>query len=115
LWFNHLLDLRSDANLYKFLNAAQLIKHYMGLARCIPLPVVLLYLYWEPVNWSAFDEFHQHKEDLKRFATAVHGEDEVTFQSKSYDDLWIEWGARLDTPWLSQHITRLQERYSVKI
>ena len=38
---------------YRFLDAAQLIKHYFGLARTFAdKPVTRLYLYWEPVNAS---------------------------------------------------------------
>ncbi len=43
--------LNEDSRRYRFLDAAQLVKHYLGLRRQFPdRPVTLAYLYWEPAN-----------------------------------------------------------------
>ena len=45
------LSLRAEPEQYLFLDAAQLVKHYLGLNHTYPLKRrVLVYLYWEAAN-----------------------------------------------------------------
>lgn len=87
-------DLMSGAQQFRFVDAAQLVKHAFGLrtqaARSGKTPV-LVYLYAEPdllkrkpIPKSSLSE---HREEIARFARLVKGA-EVIFHSVSYRD-WI--------------------------
>jgi hypothetical protein len=55
----------------KYLDVAQLIKHYFGLrntAKYTKRNITLLYLFWEPENSSKFDLFQKHRDELNEFA-----------------------------------------------
>jgi hypothetical protein len=48
-WFDEMLELRAEPDRYRYIDAAQLIKHAFGLLRHFEKrDVVLVYLYWEP-------------------------------------------------------------------
>jgi histidyl-tRNA synthetase len=121
-WFTHMLELTNPNALpsrqYKWLDAAQLIKHYLGLSHENSYQgrrVILLYLYWEPKNWQEFPEFHEHHEEAARFGERVSGDVHVTFQHMSYLELWNDWRT-LSTPnWLPDHVRALEERYLVSV
>ena len=50
--------LRDNGTLYRHLDAAQLIKHYLGLRNTFPgRDVTLLNLFWKPANAADFPEF----------------------------------------------------------
>jgi hypothetical protein len=118
-WFRELQALRKDSKKYARLDAAQLIKHYLGLAHTYPatgqpLDVTLGYVFWEPENWREVEPCRQHREETARFSAAVGG-DRVGFQWMTYQDLWNRWD-RLDTPaWLRAHVAALRKRYAVRL
>ena len=77
----------------KYLDVAQLIKHYLGLSNtidCSNRQVTLLYLFWEPENRDDFELFQAHRDELEEFSMEVEGTS-IRFVFKSYPGLWAEW------------------------
>jgi hypothetical protein len=69
---------------FAYLDAAQLVKHYLGLANAFATGrVVLLYLSWEPANAAEYRLFAKHRHELDEFARVVSG-DRVEFAYQSY-------------------------------
>jgi hypothetical protein len=58
-WFGLIAKMRAKPAMYRYLDAAQLVKHSLGLMRGCP-QATLVYLYWEPLNWREFREFREH-------------------------------------------------------
>jgi hypothetical protein len=113
-WFRLIKELRAARRAFRFLDAAQLVKHALGLQhRCPNSQVILLYLFWEPTNASDLEEFRQHRQEVEELADAVGGE-HVRFAAESYPDLWASW-ERAGTPWLAGHVARLKARYQVAV
>jgi hypothetical protein len=114
-WFRHIAVLRENSDHYRYLDAAQLIKHYLGLSYGEPTTsLTLLYLFWEPRNWQDFDAFWQHREEIRAFSDVVAG-DRVRFETLSYNELWAEWEQVQMPGWLVGHVQRLKARYSVDL
>ena len=99
---------------FKYLDAAQLVKHAFGLRtqanKCGLIPY-LLYLYAEPAAYPngrliAAADHAAHREEIRQFAAAVKG-DEVGFMSMSYDELLTAWekyeGLRFHASQIRQH------------
>jgi hypothetical protein len=60
------------------LDVAQLVKHYFGLRRLQQSGqpdkrLTLLYLFWEPVNWTELTECRQHRAEIEALAGQVAG------------------------------------------
>lgn len=55
------------------LDASQLIKHTLGLINKsnFQKKPILLYIYWVPVNWSDFDVYKIHKDEIDIFCTKL--------------------------------------------
>lgn len=123
-WRREMVALRRGDHGYSHLDAARLIKQYMGLRLMLdaladdgtaPMPATLLYLYWEPLNAARYGEFDAHHKELERFRAAVAGAD-IDFAPVNYFDLWAGWSGADDAPrWLAMHIARLHQRYSMRI
>ncbi len=98
----------------QYLDAAQLVRHYLGL-RNQPVfhgrKIILLYLFWEPENWSDFPEYRQHRAELAAFQQAVT-DSEVAFVWMTYPDLWRHWDALGFAP---GHLRELRQRYSLAL
>jgi len=110
-WFRLLCQLKQNPRMFSFLDVAQLIKHYLGLRRCYPQKsVILLYLYWEPLNVQEFEVFQRHRDELIRFAELVNPGDGVRFEHLGYLQLWQEWQKAGYS-----HVSRLLERYAVSL
>jgi hypothetical protein len=100
---------------YTHLDAAQLVKHYLGLKVSYPQQKrVLVYLYWEPVNAGGIDAYKRHRLEVEDFARRVQGCD-TTFISMSYPDLWHEWETTSTWPGMPEHLARLRARYRFAI
>jgi hypothetical protein len=111
-WLAEYRRLRADPLLYRHLDAAQLVRHALGLATCFgDRRITLLYLYWEPENASALPSVHVHRAEVAEFAKRLGGE-ELSFRAMSYPALWAEWEAM---PKLAEHVAALRARYSVAI
>ena len=94
-------------------DVAQIVKHYLGLRRSFidGRQIVLLYVYWEPVDASRYTEYVTHKEEVDKVSQLVAGS-QVRFVAKSYLELWREW---LDVPALRPHALNLYRWYSFRI
>lgn len=114
-WFRLMKELTKAPSTYCYFDAAQMIKHAFGLARCFPKgDVDLLYIFWEPKNAGAFLEFKAHREEVARFANEVRGA-LPHFVPMSYRELWDEWSRMRSPPWLAEHVAALRARYDVEI
>jgi len=123
-WRREMQALQRGDHGYARLDAARMIKQYMGLRLMLdrlaadgapPIPATLLYLYWEPLNAARYGEFDEHHGELEQFQAAVAGGD-IDFVPMSYLDLWASWSRDDNAPkWLPMHIARLHQRYSFRI
>jgi hypothetical protein len=111
-WFAEMGRLSKEPADYRHLDAAQLIKHAMGLAHSFPgQSVTLLYVWWEPTNAESFPIFAHHRDEVLSFAQRVAGSD-IRFEWTTYRQLWTQWSAEgLD----AAHIAALHKRYSIEI
>jgi restriction endonuclease-like protein len=80
-------EIQSGAQRFRFLHAAQLLKHALGLASTRPAAFELRYLYYE---WPT-REAEEHRGEIERFAAAV--DREVPFAALTYQTLF----AKLDS------------------
>ena len=114
-YFREMLRLMDEADSYRWLDAAQLIKHAFGLAHCFrDQPVTLLYLYWEPANLDASSLFADHRQEIAAFADRVGGSTPM-FRAMSYPELWSAWQDAGPADWLARHIEQLRARYEVAL
>jgi hypothetical protein len=111
-WARMYARLCNDPQTYRHLDAAQLVKHYLGLRHSFATQErTLVYLYWEPSNAAELAVYRDLRLEINDFAAAVAGCD-TRFVALSYPSLWREWQqnrARVD---VSQHLERLRQRYS---
>ena len=113
-WFREMLRLKKEPKAYRWLDAAQLIKHALGLIYCYPdRPVTLLYLYWEPLNAVDHPLFKEHLAETAAFTEQIDGCD-LTFEAMTYNDLWSSWDETAPE-WLGTHLVDLRARYAVTI
>ncbi|MFA6413846.1 MAG: hypothetical protein WCW53_14240 [Syntrophales bacterium] len=96
------------------LDAAQLIKHYLGLRKQFPdgKKVWLVYLYWRPVNVADISEYSRHAEDLEKFQSAIEGAESIRFMALDYLELWDSWEKNIN---MAGHAKLLKNRYCVEI
>jgi hypothetical protein len=114
-WSRLLERLRASPTEYRHVDLGGLIKYALALGRTFPdRQTTLLYLFWEPLDASQFDEFRRHRTELATLHDAVR-DARVRFQAKSFEALWGEWTERRSPPWLAGHVARLRARYSVSI
>ncbi len=94
------------------LDAAQLVKHYLGLRKQYPTKhITLLYIFWEPKDWQDFEVFKLHRKEIKAFSEKVNNS-RVNFVAQSYLELWNEWQGK---GLFVKHIEGLQQRYGIEI
>jgi len=96
------------------LDAAQLIKHYLGLRKQFPgiQNVMLVYLFWKPLNAGSIAEYSRHAEELEKFRSSVENTVGVRFTSLDYLQLWDSW--EKDEK-MAGHARLLKDRYCVEI
>lgn len=112
-WFREMLRLVKEPRTYRWLDAAQLVKHAFGLAYTFPnRPVTLLYIFWEPSNPNVYPFFAEHRAEVTRFAASIIGGG-PEFVAMSYPELWKLWGSHSEPKWLPAHVGRLRARYGV--
>ncbi|MEA2278750.1 MAG: hypothetical protein QOC78_3710 [Solirubrobacteraceae bacterium] len=114
-WRSEYERLLEDPRRYRYLDAAQLLKHYLGLRRLFAdQPVTLAYLYWEPANASEVAPCAVHRAEVAEFARRV-ADPRLTFVAMPYRELWDDW-AQADCPaWLRNHVAALRRRYDVEV
>lgn len=109
--------LKSGPEHYTMLDAAQLMKHYLGLVKNAnpgDRQVVLLYVYWTPLNHAELAEYRRHEQEVGDFADRVKGS-RVKFAAMNYNDLWDFWCQRCNWSGITVHVRRLRERYAIDI
>jgi hypothetical protein len=92
--------LKDNPHAFKYLDAAQLVKHAFGLrtaGESRHKRALLYYVYAEPRAWPGRrvispEDHRAHREELERFAILV-ADDEVSFRWSSYSELLILWSA----------------------
>jgi hypothetical protein len=112
-WRAEYQRLVEDPHRYRHLDAAQLVKHYLGLRRCFDdREVTLAYLYWEPANASELASCSIHAAELAELRKRV-GDPAVRFVGMSYRELWDHWADAERPRWLRDHVAALRRRYDV--
>jgi hypothetical protein len=114
-WQAEYRRLTEDPRRYRFLDAAQLIKHYLGLLRRFgDRPVTLAYLYWQPSNANEVGACLVHEAEVAEFGGRLK-DPRVRFVPMSYAGLWEDW-TNADRPgWLRDHVSALLQRYNVLV
>lgn len=117
VWQELFSALKAEPATFKYLDAGQLLKHYLGLRHSIErhdCEITLLYLYWEPTNFSEIPEYLAHRAEVTDFSERV-SDSTVTFLSMSYTELWSEWLQEESWPGLKSHVKMLQARYGLTV
>jgi hypothetical protein len=111
-WWNLLEQVRRWPPAH--LDAAQLVKHYLGLRRQFPTgkKVLLGYFFWKPLNAATIAEYSRHAEDIEKFRNVVGKSGAVQFIAMDYPQLWDSWSGDPD---MAEHADLLKQRYSVEI
>lgn len=111
-WTNAFKSLRDGSLRFKHLDAAQLVKHYLGLIHSHPDRArTLLYVYWEPTNAGQITEFVAHRQEVAAFASAVSG-CETKFVAMSYAELWRDIEALQSWAGAAAHVAAVRARYA---
>ncbi len=110
-WYAEMMRLRRESGpTYRWLDAAQLIKHAFGLARA-RADSTLIYLFWEPLDAGLSPLFAEHRAEISAFVERVAG-GSPRFEAMSYLELWDQWAAA-DYAALCAHAGALRARYEV--
>jgi hypothetical protein len=114
--FNELIEHYVKIDKEMYLDAAQLIKHSIGLineAQNSQRKAVLFYIYWRPRNHEDFCNYAVHSEELEEFAIQMSKlNNSIEFQHMPYDEFWRKYK---NDPVLGQHFQRVQERYWIDV
>lgn len=112
-WRAEYRRLVADPRRYRHLDAAQLVKHYLGLRRQFgDRPTTLAYVYWEPTNASEIAACSIHVAEIAEFRRCVQ-DPAVELVAISYADLWHDWALDTRPQWLREHVAALRQRYAV--
>ncbi len=96
--------LQGNPKLFMYLDAAQLLKHFLGLQTQHRNNFILIYLYYD---WPDSPEAKRHKTDIDAFATEISGE--VPFCAMSYNELY---SAMMKIPGIdAKYLKYLFDRY----
>ncbi len=105
--------LSEDPRRYRFLDGAQLVKHYIGLRTNFDgRDVTLAYLYWEPTNAADLAACAMHRAEIAEFAARI-ATSRLRFVAISYGEVWDVWAQEGQPAWLRQHAAELRLRYDV--
>ena len=109
-WRSVYNTLKNQEDLYVHLDAAQLVKHYLGLRQTFnEKRGVLIYLYWEPLNADALPVYRKHTEEIEDLLRRLSGTD-TPLLAISYPTLWKEMEASN-----AEHVARLRARYEFSV
>ena len=117
VWQDTYKALLVDPKKYIYLDAAQLVKHYLGIRNTFQdrrVTKVLVYLFWEPTNADDLPEFLEHRREVELFSRAVEGS-EIRFVALSYSQLWRNWSTESGWDGMLAHIEALRQRYELSI
>jgi len=116
-WTNVFESLLQDPEHFALLDAAQLVKHYLGMRHSLGEnagPQVLLYVFWEPTNCAELPDFRAHRAEVDLFSDLV-AESDIRFVGLSYPELWAGWEERDSWPGSRDHVAALRARYGVTV
>jgi hypothetical protein len=116
-WQGMYYALLDDPVKFIHLDAAQLVKHYLGIRntfRDCQAAKVLVYLFWEPTNAEDISEFREHRREVTSFSGIVEGS-EIRFIALSYSELWRYWSKESHWSGSLGHIESLKQRYELSI
>jgi hypothetical protein len=106
-WYEMIGHLRANPGRYEFVDAAQLVKHALGLlASYGKREVRLIYLYWEPRNVNDWPTCAEHRAEAKTLASQVE-RCSIKLIPMSYRELWDVWACQEPPP----HLEYLRARY----
>jgi hypothetical protein len=117
MWDAVYQELKHQPDRFKYLDAAQLVKHYLGMRHTladIMTPKVLLYAYWEPANADEIAAYGDHRDEVEQFRERVRGS-QIKFMARPYQALWAEWSNPSSRAQLAVHISHLMQRYDYSI
>ena len=112
-WMQMYHSLCAEPGRFRYLDAAQLVKHYLGIRHSLvdeEAPKALIYLFWEPANWPEVPVFSRHRSEVLEFSMAVAG-GEVEFTAMSYQELWDSWEQLGAWEGAEARLQYLRERY----
>jgi hypothetical protein len=112
-WREMYASLCDDPKRFRHLDAAQLVKHYLGIRHSLadePQPKLLVYLFWEPANWDRVGAFTRHRAEALEFSMSVAG-GETEFIAMSFAELWEEWSREGLWEGAEERREYLRERY----
>lgn len=116
-WQNMYKALVVDPTRFIHLDAAQLVKHYLGIRntfRTLHVAQVLLYLYWEPTNAEEIPDFMLHRREVAFFSSEIE-DSEIQFLALSYHRLWKDWEKAAGWEGMLAHVDSLRQRYGFGI
>jgi len=116
-WRDVYESLVRDPSRFTRLNAAQLVKHYLGMRYSLvehSRPRAFVYVFWEPTNVNAVSEFSTHRAELEVFAEEVAGSD-IRFVGLGYTELWGEWERGAGWAGSEEHLEALRARYVLSV
>jgi hypothetical protein len=109
-------DLRSGDVSYHWLDAAQLVKHLLGIHSALAsarfgAPATLVLLFWQPSDPGRHAPlFNELELEFVDFATRLDDQP-VRLTALSTPDLLKEWSSSSSAPWLAEHAACLRKRY----
>ena len=117
VWEGMYQALLDDPAKYIHLDAAQLVKHYLGIRNTFSdcqAAKALVYMYWEPTNAEDLSEFREHRNEVALFSRAVE-KSEIRFVAISYSELWRYWSDGSSWGGMLAHVNALKQRYELNI
>jgi len=106
-WMDMFDMLRREPEHYSALDAAQLVKHYLGLKRTFPGHTIsLIYLYWDPRNAMTIPFFAKHLFEAWDFSRRVS----YSMIPVSYHEVWYDLARTCPS-----HIETLRARYDFPV
>jgi len=101
------------------LDVAQLIKHGIGILNrarsryrfilnSMIVQPVLVYIYWQPVNWYNYEVFRKHAEEIEEFKQVA--KEFFTFIPISYLEFWKMYE---NDKLFGSHIEKMKDRYLI--
>lgn len=103
------------------LDVAQLIKHSIGLIKrsiskykfvlnSMLVKPILVYIYWQPVNWYKFDLYQKHEDEINEFKSIIN--DYLIFIPISYLEFWKCYE---NDNLFGNHIKKVKSRYYISL
>lgn len=109
-WTAFFQDLKRKPNAFLHVDAAQLVKHYLGLRNTFrKQKTALIYLFWEPTNATRYDAYRVHAAEAAAVSERLAGSS-TPVVSMRYSEIWASMA-----PSHPHHVAHLQRRYSFAV